>query len=191
MATVSAAAPEVTLYAADLGFTKLKQIFGFKSTIRYLDFSTDNYYMQVEDTVGEVTLYEIETDRPIQTDSVDFELEWLGPGLRNYQRLKGVRNFFNPNNQIAQVRKVLGKPIVVIADDTGTLRLFNYPNTQGEAYYDCYSDHLYTVSDCLFSQDNQFFISTCEVDKSIFKWKVIYKEEKIAKLMEKDGNLLL
>lgn len=98
MATVTAAAPEVTLYAAEMGFQKLKQIFGFKSTIRYLDFSTDNYYMQVEDQVGEVTLYEIETDRPIQTDALDFELEWLGPGLRNYQRLKGVRQFYNPNN---------------------------------------------------------------------------------------------
>ena len=40
--------------------------------------------MQVEDQIGEVTLYEIETDRPIQTDMLDFELEWLGPGLRNY-----------------------------------------------------------------------------------------------------------
>mmetsp|Transcript_15651 Transcript_15651/g.21192 ORF Transcript_15651/g.21192 Transcript_15651/m.21192 type:complete len:96 (+) Transcript_15651:161-448(+) len=49
VATVSAAAPEVTLYAATTGFQKLKQIFGFKSTIKYLDFSTDNYYMQVED----------------------------------------------------------------------------------------------------------------------------------------------
>lgn len=84
--------------------------------------------MQVEDQVGEVTLYEIETSRPIQQDVLDFELEWLGPGLRNYQRLKGVHRFYNPNNQIVQVRKVLGKPIIVIGDDIGTLRLYNYPN---------------------------------------------------------------
>lgn len=71
---------------------KLKQIFGFKSPILFLDFSADNYYMSVEDTVGEVTLYEIETDRPIQTDAIDFEIEWLGDGLRTYERLKGVRH---------------------------------------------------------------------------------------------------
>ena len=100
VATVSAAAPEVTLYDAETGFQKLKQIFGFKSSIRYIDFSTDNYYMQVEDSVGEVTLYEIETDRPVQTDLLDFELEWLGAGLRNYQRLKGVHMFYNPNNEV-------------------------------------------------------------------------------------------
>ena len=45
VATITAAAPEVTLYAAGAGFQKLKQIFGFRSTISYLDFSTDNYYM--------------------------------------------------------------------------------------------------------------------------------------------------
>lgn len=31
--------------------------------------------------------------------------------------------------------KVLGKPIIVIADELGTIRLFNYPNMQGESYY--------------------------------------------------------
>jgi len=49
-----------------------------------MDFSVDNYYLQLEDQVGEVTLYEIETDRPIQTDSIDFELEYLGDALRTY-----------------------------------------------------------------------------------------------------------
>jgi hypothetical protein len=45
VATISAATPEVTLFATDGGFMKLKQIFGFKSSIKYLDFSTDNFYM--------------------------------------------------------------------------------------------------------------------------------------------------
>jgi len=100
VATTSAAAPEVTLYSTEGAFLKLKQIFGFKSSIRYIDFSTDNFYMQCEDNVGEVTLYEIETDRPIQTDHIDFELEWLGEGLRTYSKLKGVRHQYNPNNKI-------------------------------------------------------------------------------------------
>lgn len=81
------------MYSTDGGgFMKLKQIFGFKATISYLDFSADNAYMQVEDKVGDVTLYEIETDRPIKMEAIDFELEWLGDGLRIYNRLKGVRH---------------------------------------------------------------------------------------------------
>lgn len=46
MATISTAKqPEVTLYSTEGGFMKLKQIFGFKAAIKYLDFSTDNFYM--------------------------------------------------------------------------------------------------------------------------------------------------
>jgi hypothetical protein len=29
----------------------------------------------------------------------------------------------------------VGKPIVVIGDELGTIRFFNYPNVQGEGYY--------------------------------------------------------
>ena len=91
---------------------------------------------------------------------------------------------------MAQVRKVLGKPIVLIADEVGTIRLYNYPNVMGQAHYMCYTEHLYQVSDCLISQDNKFFVTTCEVDKCIFKWRLKYNEPKIAKLVEQDKNLL-
>ena len=84
VATTSAAAPEVALYETENGFSKIKTLFGFKSTIKYIDFSTDNYYLQCEDNLGEVLLFEIETKRVVHTDAIDFELEWLGEGLRSY-----------------------------------------------------------------------------------------------------------
>ena len=34
--------------------------------------------------MGEVLLFEIRTQRIISTDAVDFELEWIGEGLRSY-----------------------------------------------------------------------------------------------------------
>jgi hypothetical protein len=73
IATISAAQPDVTLYATDGGLIKIKQITGFKSSIRYLDFSTDNFYMQVEDNAGEVHLYELENDK-VLPQNIGFEL---------------------------------------------------------------------------------------------------------------------
>ena len=134
VATVSAAQPEVTIYAVDAGFVKIKQIVGFKSSIRYLDFSTDNNFMQVEDSVGETQLYELEQDR-VNPKEVKFDTEFLGEGLRTFKKLKGVHNQFNNNNKIVHIKKLRGMPIVAIADELGTLRLFNYPNLQGESYY--------------------------------------------------------
>jgi hypothetical protein len=62
----------------------MKVLHGFKSSIKHIDFSTDNYYLQCEDNLGEIFLYEIETERCIMTEQMDFELEWLGEGLRSY-----------------------------------------------------------------------------------------------------------
>jgi len=129
--------------------------------------------------MGDVTLYEIETDRPIKTDAIDFELEWLGDGLRTYSRLKGVRHQYNTNNKIIKIKKLLGKPIVIVADQMGTVRLFNYPNIKGEPYYQCYSDHLYGISDCMIGQDSRFMVSCCPDDRSIFKWKLKFNEPKM------------
>lgn len=61
VATTSAAAPEVTLYDTENGFSKIKTLYGFKSSIKYIDFSTDTYYLQCEDNMGEVLLFEIRT----------------------------------------------------------------------------------------------------------------------------------
>jgi hypothetical protein len=62
-------------------------------------------------------------------------MEWLGEGLRNYSKLRGVRGQYNNNNKMVKIKKLLGKPVVVIADELGTIRLYNYPNMDGESYY--------------------------------------------------------
>ena len=142
--------------------------------------------MSVEDTVGEVTLYEIETDRPIQTDAIDFEIEWLGDGLRTYARLKGVRHQYNSNNRIIHAKKLLGKPVVAITDEVGTIRLYNYPNVKGEPFYLCITDHSFKISDCMFTPDRLFFLTCSEFDRCIFKWKMIFDDKKIQGLVDED-----
>jgi len=65
VATTSAAAPEITLYNVENGLQKLKTFYGFTSSIKHIDFSTDNYYLQCEDNLGEIFFFEIETSRCI------------------------------------------------------------------------------------------------------------------------------
>ena len=51
VATISTAAPEVSLYDIDDGVTLIKTLYEFKSSIKYIDFNTDNYYLQWEDNL--------------------------------------------------------------------------------------------------------------------------------------------
>lgn len=91
VASTSSSTPEVSLYECKDGFAKLTTFYGFKASIKYIDFSTDNYYLQCEDNLGEVQLFEIESSRLINSEAIDFELEWLGEGLRSFAPIENVR----------------------------------------------------------------------------------------------------
>lgn len=71
----------------------------------------------------------------MHTDAISFELEWLGEGLKNSTSLTGVRYWYDKNNKIMNISKIIGKPIVAVGDKIGTLRLFSYPNKHGEGYF--------------------------------------------------------
>lgn len=135
VASTSASTPEVSLYEVNEGFAKLTTFYGFKASIKYIDFSTDNYYLQCEDNLGEVQLFEIESSRLINTDAIDFDLEWLGEGLRTYSAIENVRKQYSADNKILSIVKLPGKPIIAIGDEVGTVRFYNYPNNGRDGYF--------------------------------------------------------
>jgi len=183
VASTSASTPEVSLYETAGGFTKLTTFHGFKASIKYIDFSTDDYYLQCEDNLGHVNLFEIESSRLINTDAIDFDLEWLGEGLRSYSPLENVRKQYSQDNKILQICKMSGKPIIAIGDEIGTIRFFNYPNNGSDGYFQVYAEHLYNITKCLFTHDQRFFVSVSSFDRCVFKWRVTYNDEKIKEYM--------
>ena len=64
-------------------------------------------------------LFEIETQRVVHTDAIDFELEWLGEGLKSSSALKGIDYFYTHDNKITQIAKVVGMPVVAVGDELG------------------------------------------------------------------------
>jgi len=183
VASLQTGTPEISLYDTELGFNKLTTFYGFKSKIVYLDFSTDNYYLQCEDQIGEVHLFEIETSRQISTDTLDFELEWLNEGLRSHQPLECIRRLYSKENQITNIVKVRGKPVIAVGDEIGTIRLFSYPNLGNEGYYQCKQEHLYKITKCLFSQDARFLVSVSSYDRCVFKWRCTMNDQKINQIL--------
>jgi hypothetical protein len=50
--------------------------------------------------LGEVKLFEIESGKEILQQAIDFNLEWLGEGLRQYPPLTKVRKQYTADNKI-------------------------------------------------------------------------------------------
>jgi len=69
----------------------------------------------------------------------------------------------------------VGDHSLIVTDEMGTIRIFNYPSESGagNGYMRCYADHLNYVNSCVLSPDNKILITTSEVDRCIFIWKVI------------------
>ena len=185
VASSSSSVPEVTLYSNEDGFAKLSVFYGFQASIQYLDFSTDNYYLQCQDIIGNIQLFEIESSRVIGTDAMEFDLEWLGEGLRTYAPLEEVAKQYTNDNKMMQIVKMPGKPIVAVGDEIGTIRFYNHPKRAGsEGYYQCYTEHLHKITQCMFTHDQKFFISASSMDRCVLKWKVNYDHPYIKELMK-------
>lgn len=111
--------------------------------------------------MGEVTIFELETTKIISPERIDFELEWLGEGLRSYPPLEKIRKNYNADNKISQIVKLSGKPVVAVGDEIGTIRFYTYPNPGGDCgiYYQCQAEHLFNITQCMFTHDQKFFVS--------------------------------
>lgn len=68
--------PQVDLYTVSTtSFSLDKNLYGFRAPVIRLDFSTDGYYLMCEDNLGEVLLFELETQNIASLQAVEFEIE--------------------------------------------------------------------------------------------------------------------
>ena len=61
---------------------------------------------------------------------------------------------------------------LLVADDAGTLRIFEYP-CEFSGYYRVYSNHLNFINNIKISQCKNYVLSSSICDKGVFVWKII------------------
>jgi WD40 repeat protein len=164
--------PQVDLY--NIGEDELvldKNIFGFRAPVSKLDFSTDGFYLMCEDNLGEVLVFELETQNFASLQSIEFEIEWMSEGIRHASGLKGVHQHYRAINKLNTISKNPAYSIVAIGDMLGILRLFNFPHFNGPAIRTI-SAHCYNLSICMFTKDNQALITYSEEDRAMIRWRI-------------------
>jgi WD40 repeat protein len=69
---------------------------------------------------------------------------------------------------------MVGGNAIIVTDEMGTLRVFNYPcdSGSGNGYLQCYTDHSNYINQCVVSSDERYLITSSEVDRCIFIWKI-------------------
>jgi WD40 repeat protein len=165
--------PQVDIYLIEpTAFTMDKNLYGFRAPVIRLDFSTDGYYLMCEDSLGEVLLFELETQNIASFHSVEFEIEWLNEGLRHANGLKSILQLYNVNNKIASICKSPGLAAIAVGDEYGVLALYQLPYVPGSSV-SMVPAHCYKANLVLFTYDDDYLVTYSEIDRTILKWKII------------------
>ena len=162
----------VNIYRVDQAKLQLdKNLFGFRAPILALDFSTDGFFLLCEDSIGEVLLFEIETQNIANMQAVELHIDWNGRGLMHDTRLKGMHVGYKGGNKLLSASKNASPSLVAAGDQLGTLRHFHVPHQNGPPIL-VKSPHASKTSQVIFCKDNSTLISYSESDRSLLKWRL-------------------
>ena len=99
-----------------------------KHELDYLDFSSDEKYLLFKDKYEEIGMINLEKDyRRINTIFVEMNIEWQQEGLRISPKAQKIYYSYSCENKITAITR-LGSDKIVVGDEMGTLRLFDYPS---------------------------------------------------------------
>lgn len=87
--------------------------------------------------------------------------------------------FYYENNPVTSLLKIPRKnpedktepEALLVSDDAGTLRLFEYP-CKSTGYYKVYSQHLNFIRNIKISECSNYVLSSSLCDKAIVVWKI-------------------
>lgn len=112
--------------------------------------------------------------RRINTIFVEMAIEWQEEGLRISPKGQKIYYSYSCENKITAITR-LGKDKIVVGDEMGTIRIFDYPCSDdrlGELHLQCYTNHMNGIDVIRVHPLLTHVISTSLSDRCLILWKV-------------------
>lgn len=166
-------------------FEKMMSFDNLSTSLEFIDFSTDNFYLLYKDNYEEVAIIDLASLKRITEIYMEFNIEWCSDGIKVTDKAKGINSYYNEENKILKITK-LGEKAVAVTDQMGTIRIFHYPcdASSGQGYSTCLAQHLNIVNQCVISPDKKYLVTSSEVDRSVLIWYLHQEEEDLNKINE-------
>ena len=71
-------------------FKTLCTVDNLSTSIEFLDFSTDNFYLLYKDSFEEVVIIDLSNLKKINTVFVEFDIEWCSDGIKASDKAKVI-----------------------------------------------------------------------------------------------------
>lgn len=174
VATADSDKNELCIFDVDSEGFKLVRTHPLSSEVEFLDFSVDDRYLLFKDRSEDLGIVECKELRRINTIFIEYDIEWSSDGRVINEKAMNVHACYHRENTITKMLQLQDK-YVLVADQLGSLRLFDYPcpnRKVGELHLRCYADHMNFISCLEKSHDNRWVASASQLDRSVILWRV-------------------
>jgi hypothetical protein len=169
--------PKIMLHAVDFGrrtFTAVRLAVTF-SSIKFIDFSFDNFYLMYYDDISKKDYYINLNERVATYDpNPRVDIHCLNEGVLHSALKSKLKQFYHENNRINCIVK-FSDSVAIVTDSFGTLRVFE---SESDAFKttQVYTQHLNDAHICRLSADQSLLMVSSRVDRAICLWRVVEKE---------------
>eukprot|EP00873_Tetraselmis_striata_P042208 jgi/Tetstr1/462472/TSEL_007468.t1 len=164
----------IYVYNVSKGYSKVGRCVGHSSSVIHLDWSADSAVIQSSDTAKELLYFSSRTCKQVKENQRD--TVWASWSTVQGFSVMGIwKNTSDTTDINACHRSPCGKYLVA-ADDSGVIRLYNYPCVIEKAPSRDYFGHSSHVMNVRFSPDGKYVTSVGGHDRAVFQWRV-YKPQ--------------
>lgn len=169
--------PNVSLHSIDFGkktLTPVKLSTTF-SSIKFIDFSFDNYYLFYYDEMANKDYYiNLNEKTSLSETAPKSDIFCLNEGILHSSIHNRLKEFYHENNRANCILR-LSDSTCIVSDAYGTVRVFEVSKGSVIASQ-VYTQHLGDTNICRLSSDQTLLLTASRADKAIFIWKVTAKE---------------
>lgn len=139
-----------------------------------MDFSRDCKYLLFKDSFEELGMVNLQNFKRINTIFVEMGIEWESEGVRISPHGQKIYCSYSRENKITVLRRI-GQKQIIIGDEMGTLRIFQYPCPEdkiGELHSQCYTSHMNFIKNIEIHPNRNFVLTSSVYDRSLILWRI-------------------
>jgi len=161
----------IYIYAVDSNrFSLIGKCSGHSSAVIHLDWSKDGRVIQSSDTAKELLYFSPNTCKQVKENQRD--TAWASWSTVQGFSVMGIWKNTNDTTDINACHRSPCERYLAAADDSGMIRLYNYPCVVEKAPSRDYKGHSSHVMNIRFSADGKYVTSVGGHDRAVFQWRV-------------------
>jgi echinoderm microtubule-associated protein-like 6 len=177
------------IYEVTTGF---KKVYNYKCTckghgkfVAHLDFSDDGRYLQTASGAYELYYWSTATGKQLVHGAVELkDTKWATWTSPMGWPVQGLWPEAPDGIEVTSADRSPSQAVLAATDDRGRIRLYAYPCLDPDAQHNLYGGHSPLITNCRWSHDEMFLLTTGGIEKSVFQWAVVVPQNQPLELRD-------